>query len=136
MKILTLEERTFCELADMPLCVCLTHWTSHSRLAVDNHTWKEILFSYQASPFSIKHTGPSGTESAPCNKFLCRTPSPPPLDPLPQTPPLFPRINVTPEQPAYVPVSMSDLSFVAPLINGDRNEGTPEYATISDEWGT
>lgn len=90
--------------------------------------------SYQASPFSTTYT--NGTESTVRNKFICRTPSPPLLAPLPQTPPLFSRKTVAPKQPANVPASMSDLQLVAPSASSDGDEGMLEYAAVSDDWGT
>jgi len=93
---------------------------------------KEILSSYKANPFSTMP--PIGAESAPCHKSLYRMPSPPlPLF-LPQTPPLFSRINVAPKLPASAPGSMLDISVVVSL-NDDGDNGTPEYEVVKDEWG-
>jgi hypothetical protein len=120
----------------MILCVSLTSWTSHCRLAVDDQSWKEILLSYQASPFSTTHTSETGSTESTVRNKLCRTPSPPLFAPLPQTPPLFSRKNVAPKQPANVPASMSDLQLVAPSASSDGDEGMLEYAAASDDWGT
>ncbi len=121
----------------MLLCIKLTDWTSHCRLAVDNHRWREILLSYQTSPFLTTHTsGTESTESTVYNKFLCRTLSPPLLVPLPQTPPLFSRTDVALKKPAYVHTSMSDLQLAATSTSSDNDEGTLEYMAVNDEWGT
>jgi hypothetical protein len=80
--------------------------------------------------------GTESTESTVCDKFLCMTPSPPFLAPLPQTPPLFSRANVAPKKPAYVHASMSDLQLVATSTSSDSDEGALEYAAVNDEWGT
>ncbi|KAI0286852.1 hypothetical protein BGY98DRAFT_942310 [Russula aff. rugulosa BPL654] len=103
----------------------------HCRLAVDQHKWKEILLSYQASPFLTTHT--NGTESTVCDKYLYRTPSPPLLAPLPQTPPLFSGTNVAPKKPAYV-ASMADLQLVPTFTSSDSDDGALEYVAFSDEW--
>jgi hypothetical protein len=115
----------------------LISWTSHCRVAVDQQKWKEILLLYKAGPFLATHTnGTEPTKSTVCDKFLCRTPPPPFLAPLPQTPPLFSGTNVAPKKPTYVHASMSDLQLVATSTTSDSDEGAFEYAAINDEWGT
>ena len=121
-------------LASTYLCFSLTNRTSDTRLAVDDHSWKQILSLYQASAFSTART--SETVSTLYNNFLSRTPPPPVLDPSPQTPPLFSRMSIAPQRPAHIPASMSDIPFIAPVTSGDNDEETPEYAAIDDEWGT
>ncbi|KAH9969140.1 hypothetical protein BC827DRAFT_1168085 [Russula dissimulans] len=107
----------------------------HSQLVVDYHNLKEILLLYKANPFST-----SPPESAPSHKSLYRMPSPPLLQSLHRTPPLFSRINVLPRLPASTLDSMFDFPSVVPTtrvsLNGDGDEGTPEYEVIStsDEW--
>lgn len=118
-------------LASTYLSFSLTDRASDARLAVGDHSWKQILSLYQASAFSTART--NETASALYNKFLGRTPSPPVLDPLPQTPPLFSRMSVAPQRPAHIPASMSDIPFMAPVTSGEE---TPEYAAFDDEWGT
>ncbi|SRR6266404_1126548 len=121
----------------MLLCVSLINWTSHSRLAVDHRRWKEILLSYQASPFLTTHTGETGSpDPTVCNKFLRRTPSPSLLAHLHLTPPLFSETNVAPKKLVYVHASMSDLQLVATSTSSDSDDGTLEYAAVNDEWGT
>jgi hypothetical protein len=92
------------------------------------------MLSYKASPFLTTDT--NGKESTVCDKFLCRTPSPPLLTPLPQTPPLFSGTNVAPKKPAYVHASMSDLQLVATSTSSESDEGALEYMAVNDEWGT
>lgn len=120
-------------LASTYICFSLTT-ASDARLVVGNHDWQQILSLYQASAFSTARN--SETAPALYNNILGRTPSPPVLDPLPQTPPLFSRMSVALRRPAHIPASMSDILFIAPVTSGDNDEETLEYTAIDDEWGT
>ena len=45
-------------------------------------------------------------------------------------------MSVALHRSTHIPTSISDIPLVAPLTSGDGDEGTPEYVTVDDKWGT